>query len=412
MDELRKAVIDYYLKSRDFNGYYLGGDVDKLTQKNAKELVRDELLQVVDEQDYPNPHIRPWQSRRSIEQQIESLDALPGAEFGLCLYPTPKALKGVRAPRRMKDEPFSIAMAKGRGTLELAYFSFDVLEQYRNDPRYQFSYGDFGVTMSIGDEAYLDEEELERDKVSLSHIGFAYDLSKYDVDDTNSPIVRRVAVFYGDLRELSPEHQQRWKSYQVPDDDLRPHPAWWMSQIGEWPDGTGPFSKLFIELENINELWTRAFGKPLFAHTKRPKDFGWILRASQREWDEFVLQLNKLIADNIQHKALDSAKAPKTNPEGKTLGSLSRLAQFMLDRKIPQDVVNDLFRPFNEIRESRQKPAHAILANVTDKTYVHRQVSLLGDVNNSLTDIRRWLTTHPKNLGWKPKHETDEGYRM
>lgn len=410
--ELLKLVTDCYLKSRDFNGYYLGGDIDTVVLGRAKQLVRDGIIQVVDEQDYMNPHIRPWPSRRTIEEQVESLDALPGAKFGLCLYPTPQALSGVRVPKRLKDQPFSIAMAKGRGTLEPAYFSFDVLEQYRNDPRYHFSFGDFGVTMSISDEAYLDENELERDKVSLSHIGFAYDLGKYDANDPNSPIIRRVAAFYGDLRELTPEHQQRWKTYQVDDDGLRPHPAWWISQMGQWPDGVGPFSKLFIELGNINELWSRAFGEALFTHTTRPDDFGWILRASQREWDEFVLQLNKLVADNIRPRALDAASASKTNPEGKPLGPLSRLAQFMLDRKIPQEVVNDVLRPFNLIRESRQKPAHAIRANVTDQTYVHRQVSLLGDVNNSLTNIRRWLISHPKNQGWKPKHDTDEGYRM
>jgi hypothetical protein len=161
-----KEVVNRYLKSGDFNGLYLDTDIDPALVTVAKGLVADGKLQVmVSGVDYPNPHIRPWPSRRSTESQIESLDELASAGYGVVLYPTPLALKGVRVPARLKGHPFGAAMAKGRGTLELAYFSFDALEPYRNDPRYHFRYWDFGVDMGIGDEAYLDETELERDKV-------------------------------------------------------------------------------------------------------------------------------------------------------------------------------------------------------------------------------------------------------
>lgn len=171
-DALMKAVVDRYLRSGDFNGLYLHTNVDTALVDIAKRLVADRKLQVmVSGLDYPNPHIRPWPSKRTIESQIESLDNLAEAVFGVVLYPTPSALKGVRVPSRLKGHPFGTSMAKGRGTLELAYFSLDVLEPYRNDPRYSFRYSDFGVDMSIADEAFLDETEHERDKVSLSHLG-------------------------------------------------------------------------------------------------------------------------------------------------------------------------------------------------------------------------------------------------
>ena len=88
--------------------------------------------------DYPNPHIRPWPSKRTIESQIESLDEFAGAADGVVVHPTASALEGVRVPARLKGRPFGAAMAKGRGTLELAYLSFGVLQPYRNDPRYRF----------------------------------------------------------------------------------------------------------------------------------------------------------------------------------------------------------------------------------------------------------------------------------
>nr|WP_328796746.1 hypothetical protein [Marisediminicola senii] len=74
--------------------------------------------------------------------------------------------------------------------------------------------------------------------------------------------------------------------------------------------------------------------------------------------------------------------------------------------------MKDLMRPLREIRQARQKPAHALRTNITDKTYVHRQVALLEDLNDALRELARWLSTHPKNQGWKPNFEPEIYYRM
>ncbi|MDP2288192.1 MAG: hypothetical protein Q8M73_06455, partial [Actinomycetota bacterium] len=299
--ELLKQVVKFYLSSGDFNGFYINGSSEPLVLQDAEALVMDGLVQVVATQDHLNTHIRPWASRRTKEEQAQSIRDMNSRSVGVCLYPTPLALRGVRVPRRLSKHPFGADMAKGRGTLELAYFEFDVLEQYRNDARYNFTYWDFGVDIGISDEAYMDDDESNKDHISLAHVGFAYDLSEYDINDLDSIIVRRVAAFYGDLAKLTPEHQQRWKSYQVADDNLEPHPVWWGSQMGHWPDGSGPFESLFAELRKTNELSTRIWNEPLFAHADRPEDLGWILRPSQREWDEFVSNLDKVLSENIRH---------------------------------------------------------------------------------------------------------------
>lgn len=412
-DALMEAVVERYLKSGDFNGLYLAPDTEPLIVERAKELVADGQLQVMVEQvDYLNPHILPWPSRRPVESQVESLDKLGSALYGVVLYPTTSALKGVRTPARYKGHPFGAAMAKGRGRLELAYFSFDVLEPYRNDPRYQFTFWDFGVDMGIGDEAFLDENELERDKISLSHLGFAYDLTGYDPKNPDSPMVRRVAAFYGDLSKLTPEHQQRWESYQVPDDNLEAHPVWWKTQMGHWPDGIGPFHHLFLELESLNHLWLGAFGELLFKEIDRPQDLGWMLRPSQREWDEFIVQLDKLLSDNIRHDALEAAGAPRRDKNDQNLGTLTRLALFLESRGFSAVDAKALMKPLREIRQARQKPAHVLRANITDKTFVHRQVALLHDLSGALSGMVRWLATHPENRDWKPSLEPETYYRI
>ncbi|RKQ92986.1 hypothetical protein C8N24_2843 [Solirubrobacter pauli] len=336
---------------------------------------------------------------------------LDGTGYGVCLYPTPEALAANPAAEDYVDEPFRRAMADGRGSLELAYFSFDVLEQYRNDPRFSFRFYDFGAQTVISDDSYEDESEPEHDKILMDHIGFAYDLSDYDKDDPQSPIVRRVCAFYGDLAKLSPIHQQRWRTYQVPDEPLQPHPVWWAQQGGHFPDGVGPFEKLFHELDALNTLFDKAFGASLLKSTERPADLGWILRPSQREWDAFVHQLDKLLSENLDHKALDSAGVPRKDAAQQNIGSLRRLGEFLTANGVAEDAAKAVLKPLSDVRNARQKPAHTLRKNVNDRSFVHRQVALLQDLNLSVEALRRFVQSHPANREWSEPEYLKVGAR-
>lgn len=404
---LLDGIIKFYLSSGDFNGLPLRPDATEADIIEAIKLTRQDLIQVVTQDDYLNPHIRPWQSRRSIDQQVESLTELKDAgEYGVaCLYPTHKAMKSVRLPKRYNDRPYEKELAKGTGVLELAFFTPDVLEFYRNDPRYHCRIGDFSVYMSVNDDVYGDAGEPEKDKVSLEHAGFAYDLSKFDKKDPNSPIIRRLAVFVGDMARLSPEHQQRWKTFQVDEANVKPHPVWITNQMGNWTDDIGTFQRFFTELANINNLYQLAFGQDLFITTEKPDDMGWILRASQKEWDEQVVLLDKLLSDNIRHEALNSANVSRLDADGKNMGTIQRLHKLMEMTKLNPELIQSTLKPFRDVRSARQKPAHAIRSNLSDKTFVHKQVALMGQINHSLLGLRTWLSSHPKTDGWKPEYE-------
>lgn len=403
--QLLQKIRRRYLDSRDFNGLHVRGDDVAVFREPAIELVQTGLVQVVSGEDYLNIHIRPWPSRRTVEDQIEDLLRLDAGDYGVCLYPTPLAMKGVRLPKRLSNRPFAKAMAKGKGTLELAYFRFDVLEQYRNDSRYRFSFGDSGAYMGVEDEVYENAEEPEHDKVSLSHIGFAYDLSRYDPEDLDSPIIRRVAVFHADLVSLSAEHQRRWETYQVDGAGLEPHPLWWNSQMGHWPDGAGPFERLFLELRNVNELCTFAFENTMFSTTRRPDELGWLLRPSQREWDEFVLEMDKVLSENLRSQFFDQMQVPNLDDQRQRIGTLNRLQRFMQAHGMPETKARELLKPLRDIRKARQKPAHSIRLNVTDQTFIRRQVAMLQEVNESLMGLRTWLATHPACTEWKQPHK-------
>jgi hypothetical protein len=401
-----------YLRSADFNGLHIYGDVVNATREPAIELLEAGLIQVMTGADYMNIHIRPWPSKRSTSEQIEDIRELDSDEYGLCLYPTASGMKGVRLPAKVAGRPYARAMARGKGTLELAFFEFDVLEQYRNDSRFWFGFGDAGASMGLSDEAFDDEEVFERDHVGLNHIGFAYDLSGYDSEDANSPIQRRVAVFHCDLVSLTPEHQRRWETYQVDEDGLDPHPLWWNSQMGHWPDAVGPFSRLFMELQNLNELSLLAFGETMFGTAERPAEMGWLLRSSQKEWDEFVVQLDKVLSDNLRSQFFDSAGVPAVDSAGQRIGSLNRLQRFMIGGGASEPDTRRLLGPLRAVRKARQGPAHAIRENITDRTFIHRQIALLRDATGSIGALRRWLATHPGCAEWEEKFKDLKTYMI
>jgi hypothetical protein len=184
--------------------------------------------------------------------------------------------------------------------------------------------------------------------------------------------------------------------------------------MGHWPDGMGPFERFFFELETISTLHEQAFGQRLFRKAERPRDFGWILRPSQHEWDSFVHQLDKLLSDNLRDKALTAAKAPREDEDGERMGTIRRLGGLLEATGIPQAKVREILAPFREVREARQAPAHQLRQNFTDNTFVHKQVELMERVNEMLDGLRHFWQTHPANRDWtEPDYITDSrDYRM
>jgi hypothetical protein len=120
-DAILKEVIARYRMSSDFNGLHFRPTRTTAERAEAARLIRDGLIEVVSEQDYPNPHIRPWPTRRSIDEQAADVEKMAPDSYGVCLYPTAAALKRSRTRRKYPDEPYRHAMADGRGTLELRY---------------------------------------------------------------------------------------------------------------------------------------------------------------------------------------------------------------------------------------------------------------------------------------------------
>lgn len=395
------VIVDAYLQSPEFNGFALSSDsplaevVDEVCSR-----VDDGDIEVLTAEEFPNPHIRPWASPRSLDDQTAALRAAAAGGATVCLYPTKKAL-AERLPHDVfRDEPFRRRLAEGAGQLEVAYFSMDVLEQYRNDPLFRFDHWDFGLNIGVQSEEVHGGIVGEQDKISTIRVGYAYDQFDPDV----RPLSRGACGLLRDLALLlTPEHQQRWQTYERVADDLKPHPEWYRAMLGHWPEHIGLFQKFMAELAAVSSLFEAIYGEPLFRSTGRPRDLGWVIRPSTKEWGEFVLTLDKLLSDNLSHSALSKAGVPRKDEHGQSLGTLGRLTSFL---KSPggrePTAIEYIMKPLRAVRVERQKPAHKNLPNIQEADIIQRQSELMETVVEALAALRYVLSTHPKNASWSP----------
>jgi hypothetical protein len=68
---------------------------------------------------------------------------------------------------------------------------------------------------------------------------------------------------------------------------------------------------------------------------------------------------------------------------------------------VKPDQAKSALKPLRSVLVARQRPAHALRRNVSDRTFIHKLMRLMQDVDEVLINIRQWLAGHPRNLGWK-----------
>ena len=96
------------------------------------------------------------------------------------------------------------------------------------------------------------------------------------------------------------------------------------------------------------------------------------------------------------------------------MGTVRRLGSLLEATGIPELNVREVLAPLREVREARQAPAHELRRNLTDNTFIHKQVELTERVNEMLDGLRHFWQTHPANRDWTEPDYTREGrdYRM
>ena len=399
IEEIYTAVEERYFSSGDFNGmpiYGLKGIFDIISEAfktSVRKGIEDDILTArVD----GNPHIRAF-SNIPKDKILEAFDAseYPGH---ICLYPNEKRLTNSNRLNEYSQSPYELELARGAGQLDYRTFDLSVLEYYRNDPRYSYETDFIHGQISITDEYFESDSVPEHDQILLQTFGFAYD------DDLN----RYVAVFLRYLGNLSPEHQKVWTAKEVKG-NIKLHPDYYASSIlGSWGSRMSIFRAFTEELKIINEM-SVLIGKPaLFRNSydeETPKEFGFLLRPTQSEFNNFTLLLDKMMSDNINKKFFENdveLESEKEREDGKIIVNQKGTIQILEDwinkyfRPADSEPIENMMKTFREVRQLRQRPAHKVNADSFDQELFKQQRDIVVKAYDAVRTLRLILANHPK----------------
>ena len=395
-DDILREVTDHYLNSGDFNGLFalkLTGDQEQL-KSALSQMIREDRISLTFGDIHPNPHIKAFEAEPA-SKQLEKIDTL-GLQ-SVCIYPTKAHLATVVDQSQYHGLPFTQKLAMGEPQLGFYSFNLSVLEIYRNDPRYYYRNDDVSGTISIASNHPESGEMQKSDQVLLQTFGFSYD----------SNMNRAVAVFLRYLADLSPEHQQIWNA-KVLGPDYKLHPDYYKSSMGHWPEGASLFTAFLYEQYHINEM-CRLMGRPPlfrqeFTEGRRPRGFGFLVRPTLKEFNDFVLLLDKMLSDNIdvqffQGEVPLEEEVPRD--DGRVVirhkGSLAVLEEWVRAKFRPSDPepIDEMFAALRDTRKQRQHPAHAVEEDRFDQKYFQEHRELAMRAYDAIRTLRLMFKNHP-----------------
>jgi hypothetical protein len=414
--EILETVTEGYLQSNDFNGISLANLRRKFSKNDDDLSIALRRLVIEEQVGIIVGEVNPAIIRLGILEPSKQLELLKeeGDQYAY-VYPTEKHLSTVVPKDLYLDRPFTRLLALGKPQLHHISFELSILETYKNDPRYTYSSNDISGWISISDEYYDDDKTQEKDKTHLQGFGFSYD------ENMN----RAVAVCLRYLSAMSPEHQQRWNTYRV-SDDYQLHPVYFKQKIiGEWTSGISVFDAFLEEVFQINDickfiekpnLFNEDFGS-IISRGPRPRKlrgFGFLLRPTSKEFNDFMLALDQLISDNINKKHffpeiseypdyLDYIDENKSNEPG-TLKLLDIWTRNHFSGWEPK-AIDGMINTFKRIRKDRQLPAHKLDDAVFDQAYVRKQRDLIIDAWKAVRLLRRMYSEDTFAAGYKPRFQ-------
>jgi hypothetical protein len=403
------SVCEFFTSSRDFNGIPAETLSDKLgiewetLKPHLSRLIETEQLDAVFYGHQDNPHIKRIPPL-SAKGQIERLGTDgPG---GMCLYPKASVVTETGYPNRFDGRPFSKRLAMVEPQLTTVFFDLAVVDTYFRDPRYHFKFADFSGSISVVSEYSNSGTMDKRDEVFLQGFGIGYDEKRNRV----------VVAFLRYLSRLSPEHQQIWKARELTGKHVMNSDYANSTIYGHWPENHSVYEAFIYEQVEINRL-AAMMGKPhLFKKTfeeGRPTGFHPMLRPTRRNFNEFILLLDKMLSDNLNKKFFtgeidmdEIITDGKGRVERRPLGTLKLLERWLSSRyrtQDGQDIAPEVLTPLFEVRRLRQPLAHSLDEDRYDQSFPSQQDELLGRVIHGLQSLRLIFSAHPKARGhYKP----------
>ena len=412
-EKILNEIFKHYTHSTEFNGYPIRNIIPlfkidkKETYEIISELINENKITLNFGDIHPNAHIKAYPGEHKDTQlkklQIHSSDHI-------CAYPAPEYLINILDPNINNEKPFTKELIFGEAQLSFRVFDLSILEFYRNDPRYSYFNDDISGSVSVRNKFYENNLMKESDKVLLESFGFAHD------KEGN----RYVAVLLRYLCRLSPEHQNIWNS-KLLKGEFKLHPDYQNIIVGSWDRGMSVFEATLEEIHHINNI-CKLIGRPKFFNKEfmkenRPKEFGFLLRPTLKDYDNFILLLNKMIPDNINENFFQNEikKEVETIRRDKKIIVNKKRSVKLLDEwldklfhKKSEKPHKDFIKDFKELNRYRQNPAHAIDEDEFEMKYFRDQTKLMESIYRGVQAVRIILSSHPKAKDYMIPNDLDE----
>ncbi|MFZ4860966.1 hypothetical protein ACL9RF_02150 [Sphingobacterium sp. Mn56C] len=417
-NKIQTIVYDFFVNSSDFNGIPLRNISQKLNIEYEasidliKELVIEDIVSI---QSSTNPHIigfqhYPIESQLTILEEAKKIKEVihsfgdfkissENTEFPICLYPSKIFLSKNRTLAEFGNACYTQQLALGEPHLKPIFFEIEVLDRYSNDPRFDFKFEDYSGRISCR----YDENEKpivrDEDDIFLKTFGLGFD------DNGN----RLAVVYLRYLKDLTTEHQIYWKSREKSGHCKMLEEYHQNTIQGNWSSSYSIFSGFIGEQKCINDLTELIFSKALFRKTfeeeNRPKEFTFFFTPTLKNYNDFILLLDKMISENInkdffegkvelfEYKELGNGLVEKQSK-----GTLQIFEEWLTSVfNVEGDgSISELFKPLKKIRRERQNPAHRISENQYDLKFTDKQKQIISDAYSVFRNLRNIFHQHPK----------------
>lgn len=397
-----ERITERYLSSGDFNGLPLGAisdfvESDLLTE--VATLLAEGKIDLLFGGLNTNPAIKSWPPEAP-ETQRQYLD-----ELGLhsaWAYPSQTHLRDVVRQSDFEGQPYTLCLALGEPQLLHKAFDLAVLERFRNDPRYRVRHNDISGDLSVADDELPESEEIR-----LETFGFGYD------EDGN----RAVVAFLRYLGGMTMKQQRVWATYELAG-TFWLHPDYRNIALGIWDLGRSIFEAFLAEQREVNRICALIGRQPLFLkdYSEPPPGFGWILRPTQKQYNEFVHLLDKLMSDNINckffrgeveefHTAISGGIV-----ERRPKGSIQLLEEWFTSHFHMADPqpLKEMFQTFRDIRVPRSKSAHSVTEDKYSRAFFDQQRALVERAYRVVQGLRLAFQHYPNLKNYAPPADLDD----
>ncbi|MEL1252171.1 hypothetical protein AAEO57_00175 [Flavobacterium sp. DGU38] len=421
-DKILNLVYNFFIKSSDFNGIPLRSiskEMEIEYEKSIniiKELVNEGSITI---QSSTNPHIIGF-GIFPIEKQIQILEQAKDTKvkiqkigeveirfertkFPICLYPSSDYLKINRDVAGFNNAFYIQQLALGEPQLKPVFFEIEVLDRYFNDPRFDFNFKDYSGRISCRYDENGKAILRDEDNVFLKSFGLG-------VDENNN---RLAVVYLRYLKDLTAEHQMYWKGKEKSGKCTMLEEYRQNTIEGNWSSSHSIFSAFLAEQKAINELTQLIFSKTIFRKTfeseERPKEFTFFFVPTLKNYNDFILLLDKMISENIDKDFFEGKIALfeyKEVEEGivekQWKGTLQLFEEWLRGEYEfkDQETAAKLFKPLKKIRRERQTPAHRINENEYDSKYIERQKEVMKEAYSVFRNLRFVFQQHPSALDY------------